>query len=164
MNSVNLIGRLTRDPDLRYSAGSGLAVCRFTLAVDRGMSKDKKMEAQQKGQPTADFIGITAFGKTAELISTYMAKGREMAVSGRIQTSSFEGQDGKRVYRTDVIADRIFFIGSNSGSSQNKNQGNMNFNQGNSYNKDIGFSQDFSDDDFGLGGDAFPLNDDDIPF
>ncbi|WP_055078406.1 single-stranded DNA-binding protein [Lagierella massiliensis] len=175
MNSVNLIGRLTRDPELRYAAGSGMAICRFTLAVDRGMSKDKKMEAEQKGQPTADFIGITAFGKTAELVSTYMTKGRELAVSGRIQTSSFDGQDGKRVYRTDVIADRIYFIGgsgqrNNQGNSNysqgnsNYNQGNQNFNQGNNYNKDIGFSQDFPEDDFGLGGDAFPLNDDDIPF
>ncbi len=167
MNSVNLIGRLTRDPELRYAAGSGLAICRFTLAVDRGMSKDKRMEAQQKGQQTADFIGVTAFGKTAELVSTYITKGRELAISGRIQTSSYDGQDGKRVYRTDVIADRIYFIGgggSNQNSNQNTSQNNQSFNQGNNYNKDIGFSQDFNDDDFGLGGDAFPLNDDDIPF
>lgn len=152
MNSVNLIGRLTKEPELRYSQ-SGMAICRFTLAVDRGLAKDKKAEAENKGQPTADFIPVTAFGKTGELISTYVSKGQQLAVTGRIQTSSFDGQDGKRVFRTDVIADRIYFIsgGNNGNSKQNTNN----------YQSDRN-SQAL--DDYGLGGDAFPLTDDDIPF
>ena len=141
MNITSLIGRLTKDPELRYT-NSGMAVCRFTLAVDRGLSKDKKMEAEQKGQPTADFIGITAFGKTGELVSSYMSKGQQLGITGRIQTSSYKGQDGKTVYRTDVIADRVYFISNGNGNKNKTEQSQV--------------------DDFGLGEDAIPL--DDIPF
>ncbi len=137
----SLIGRLTKDPELRYTQ-SGMAVCRFTLAVDRGLSKDKKMEAENKGQPTADFIGITAFGKTGELVSSYMSKGQQLGITGRIQTSSYKGQDGKTVYRTDVIADRVYFISNGNGNKNKTEQSQV--------------------DDFGLGEDAIPL--DDIPF
>ncbi|QQK08011.1 single-stranded DNA-binding protein [Miniphocaeibacter halophilus] len=161
MNNVILIGRLTRDPELRYTAGTGVAMCRFTLAVDRGLSRDKKMEMEQKGQPTADFIGCIAWGKTAELVANYLSKGRQVAIQGRIQTSSYDGQDGNRVYRTDVVAERVEFIGSNPSSGQGMNTG---FNQVNNYNQNAGFNQDVSDDNFGLGDDAFPLNDEDIPF
>lgn len=160
MNNVVLIGRLTRDPELRYTSGTGNAMCRFTLAVDRGLSREKKMEMEQKGQPTADFIGITAWGRTAELVANYLAKGRQVAVQGRIQTSSYEGQDGNRIYRTDVIADRVEFIGGNTSQGS---QGGSGFNQGNNYNQNAGFNQNVNDD-FGLGDDAFPLNDEDIPF
>ena len=121
MNNVVLIGRLTRDPELRYTSGTGYAMCRFTLAIDRGLSREKRMEMEQKGQPTADFISITSWGKTAELAANYLSKGRQVAVQGRIQTSSYEGQDGKRIYRTDVVADKVEFIAEN-----NKNN-NTNF-------------------------------------
>lgn len=142
MNNVILIGRLTREPELRYTAGTGIAMCRFTLAVDRELSRDKKAEMEQKGQPTADFIGCIAWGKTAELVANYLSKGRQAAIQGRIQTSSYEGQDGNRAYRTDVVAERVEFIGGNNqGNSQSSNEGN-----------------------FGFGDDAFPLNDEDIPF
>ena len=152
MNNLDLIGRLTKDPDLRYTQ-SGMAVCRFTLAVDRGLSKDKKMEAENKGQSTADFIGVTAFGKTAELVSSYITKGQQLAITGRIQTSSYDDKDGKRVFRTDVIADRVYFISNSNGNSNNNNNNNgANKEETPNY------------DDFGLGGDAFPLQDDDIPF
>ena len=99
MNNVVLIGRLTKDPETRYSGET--AVTTFTLAVDRPMSKDK----------TADFIRIVTFGKTAELCEKYLAKGRQVAIQGRIQTGSYEDKDGKRVYTTDVIADRVQFLG-----------------------------------------------------
>ena len=155
MNSVNLIGRLTKDPETRHTQ-SGMAVCRFTLAVDRGLSKDKKADAERNNQPTADFIPIIAFGKTAELITNYIAKGQQLGVTGRIQTSSYDNQDGNRVFRTDVIADRIHFI-ANAGN--NKKQNNSNYNQRNQ-----NTSQDFPEEDFGLGGDAFPLENDDVPF
>jgi single-strand DNA-binding protein len=83
MNTVVLIGRLTRDPDLRYTP-TGTAVAKMTLAVDRDMAKDKKAEAAQKGQPTADFIPVTVFGKQAENCANYLLKGRMCAVEGRI--------------------------------------------------------------------------------
>ena len=98
MNSVSLIGRLTRDPEVRYSSGSQTAVAKFTLAVNRPFAKE--------GEQDADFIGITCFGKTAELVERYMSKGRMVGVTGRIQTGSYE-KDGRKVYTTDVIADEI---------------------------------------------------------
>ena len=141
MNSVVLIGRLTKDPTLKYAGAT--AVCNFTLAIDRGLSREKKIEMEQQGKPTTDFINVIAWGKTGELVASYITKGRQLAVQGRIQTSSYEGQDGNRVYRTDVVADRVEFIGGNS-----NNQGN---NQS-------------SNDNFGLGEDAFPVDNSDIPW
>ena len=111
MNSVSLIGRLTRDPEVRYGAASQTAVARFSLAVDRPWtSKD--------GEQTADFIGIKCFGKTAEFVEKYLTKGRLIGVSGRIQTGSYE-KDGQKVYTTDVIADRIEFLGSGKNGENN---------------------------------------------
>lgn len=101
MNKVELIGRLTRDPDNRMTQ-SGLATGRFTLAVDR---KVKKEENQQ----TADFIGIVVFGKTAEFVEKYFRKGMKVAVCGRIQTGSYTRQDGQKVYTTDVIGEEVEF-------------------------------------------------------
>jgi len=100
MNSVNLIGRLTADPEVRYTE-SQLAIARLTLAVDRF-----KKDAEQ----TADFIRIIAFGKTAEAIEKFTAKGKKLAVTGRIQTGSYEDKNGSKVYTTDVIADRVEFL------------------------------------------------------
>lgn len=152
MNNVCLIGRLTRDPDLRYSQ-NGKAVCRFTLAVDRGLAKDKKAEAESSGQPTADFISMVLFGNTAELIANYVSKGQQLGTCGRIQTSSYKGKDDKMVYRTDVLVNSITFI--SGGNSKNSNQNSNNY-QNNSNNESF--------EDYGLGGDAYPLSDDDIPF
>ena len=124
MNSVNLIGRLVRDLELRYTQ-SGMAVLRFTVAVDRKLSKDKKEEAQRNNQPTADFISCVAFNKTAELIANYFSKGSQIAVEGRIQTGSYE-KDGQRIYTTDVLITEITFVGSNGGG--NNQDGNQNSN------------------------------------
>ena len=99
MNNVVLIGRLTRDPEVRYAASTQMAVARFSLAVDRG--------GRDKG---ADFINCVAFGKTAELMEKYTAKGLRLAVQGHIQTGSYDKQDGTKVYTTDVVADRVEFI------------------------------------------------------
>ena len=143
MNNITLIGRTTRDPELRYTAGTGNAICRFTLAVDRGLSREKKAEMEQKGQLTADFISCIAWGRTAELIANYIKKGNQLALIGKIQTSSYDGQDGNRVYRTDVLAERVEFIGGNGNSNQNYSQGN---------------------NDFGLGDDLYPMDNEDIPF
>ena len=144
MNTVILIGRLTKDPTLKYAGAT--AMCSFTLAVDRNLSREKKTEMEQQGKPTADFINIISFGKTAELVSNYLSKGRQVALQGRIQTSSYEGQDGKRIYRTDVVADKVEFIGEN-----NKNNNTQ-------------FSTKDNGDNYGFGNDAYPLNDEDIPF
>lgn len=97
MNSVHLIGRLTRDPDVRVAAATSLTIARFTLAVSR-----RKNEA--------DFISCTAFDKTAEFAEKYLKKGMQIAVSGRIQTGSFNDRDGKRIFTTEVIVSEIDFF------------------------------------------------------
>ena len=102
MNSVILIGRLTRDPELRYTSGSQMAVAKFSLAVDRPVRSGKDRET--------DFIRITVFGKQAENCERYLAKGRMVGIQGRIQTGSYQDKDGKTVYTTDVIADRVEFL------------------------------------------------------
>lgn len=124
MNNVNILGRLTRDVDLRMT-NSNLAVGRFSVAVDRKLSKEKRMEAESNNQPTADFISCIAFGRTAENIATYFKKGQRIAVSGHIQTGSYE-KDGQRIYTTDVVVDSFDFVESNSSSSANTNQGYSN--------------------------------------
>lgn len=112
MNNVVLIGRLARDPELRFIPSTGMAVTKLTLAVDREMSKEKKQEAAQQGKQTADFIGITVFGKSAENCANFLAKGRQCAIHGRVQTGTYTDQEGKKRYTTDIIADRVEFIGS----------------------------------------------------
>ncbi|MDD6796484.1 MAG: single-stranded DNA-binding protein [Clostridiaceae bacterium] len=101
MNKVILIGRLTKDPDLKFVAGSGTAVSRFTVAVNRQFKKDE-----------TDFINCVAFGKTAETISQYLTKGRQIAITGNIRTGSYDGQDGKKHYTTDICIESFEFIGS----------------------------------------------------
>ena len=105
MNSVQLTGRFTRDPEIRYTDG-GLSIARFTLAVDRRF--------RQEGGPSADFIGCIAFGKTAEFIEKYFSKGKKMEVNGRIQTGSYTNQDGQKVYTTDVVVEAAGFAESAS--------------------------------------------------
>lgn len=99
MNNVILIGRLVRDPELRYTSGSQMAVCKFTLAIDRRSREEKK----------ADFPNVICFGKTAENCEKFLAKGRKVAVQGRLQTGSYE-KDGVKHYTTDVIADNVEFL------------------------------------------------------
>ena len=102
MNKVFLIGRLTRDPELRYTS-SNLANMRTSLAVDRQYAR----EGEERG---TDFINIVAFGNRAETMKKYLTKGSQIAVDGRIQTGSYDGQDGKRVYTTDVIVENFQFL------------------------------------------------------
>ena len=102
MNSVSLIGRLTRDPEVRYGASSGSAVARFSIAIDRGRDRD----GNDRG---ADYPNIVCFGRTAELVEKYLGKGRLVGIQGRIQTGSYE-KDGKKVYTTEVLADRVEFL------------------------------------------------------
>lgn len=109
MNNVVLTGRLTRDPELKYLPGSGQAVAKFTLAVDKGLSKEKKREMEIKNQPTADFIIIVAWGKLGENVANFTAKGRLVAVQGRIQTGHYE-KASEKVYTTEVVANNIEFL------------------------------------------------------
>lgn len=113
INSVNLIGRLTKDVDLRFASGSGTAIAKFTLAIPREFKKDE-----------TDFINCVAFGKAAETISQYVTKGRQFAVTGRIQTGSYDAQDGTKRYTTDVIVNGFTFVDSNNGTSQNNESTN----------------------------------------
>ena len=109
MNSVILIGRLIKDPELRYTQTSSSSYARFTIAVDKGMSKDKKQELEAKGQQTADF-NIVVWGKQAENCQRYLQKGRNVAIQGRLQSGSFTAQDGTRRFVTEVWAERVQFI------------------------------------------------------
>lgn len=137
MNKVILIGRLTKDPELRYAAGSGTAVCRFTLAVSRQFKKDE-----------TDFINCIAFNKPGETIAQYLIKGRQLAVVGNIRTGSYDGQDGTKRYTTDVIVESFEFIDS---SNLNNNQGNT------------GAWNPLEDTGMGFGVEE-PIDDGDMPF
>jgi single-strand binding protein len=110
MNNVILIGRLIKDVELRYTQSSNATYARFTIAVDRQMSKDKKQEAEANGQPTADFINIVVWGKQAENCQRYLQKGRNVAIQGRLQSGSYTAQDGTRKFVTEVWAERVQFI------------------------------------------------------
>ena len=102
MNKVFLTGRLTKDPETRYISGSQIAVCTFTLAVDR--------PTKQGEEKKADFPRITVFGRQAENCERYLSKGKKVAVQGRLQTGSYQNSQGQKVYTTDVIAERIEFL------------------------------------------------------
>lgn len=110
MNKVIMIGRLVKDPDIRYSQGANTTcVARYTLAVDR--------KFKQEGQPTADFINCIAFGKLGEFAEKYLHKGVKIAVVGRIQTGSYKNKDGNTVYATDVVVEEQEFCESKSQSN-----------------------------------------------
>lgn len=125
MNHVVLIGRLTRDPEVRYSGE--MAIARFSLAIDRPPKRD--------GTKETDFPNIVVFGKQAENCEKYISKGRLVAVEGRIQTGSYTNKDGNKVYTTEVIANRVEFLdwgdkaGAGSGAQQNQNFGSQQQNQ-----------------------------------
>ena len=153
MNSVVLVGRLARDPELRFVPATGMAVTRLTLAVDKDLFGEKKQQAVSQGKPTADFINITAFGKIAENCSNYLSKGRQCAVHGRISTGSYTTQSGEKKYTTDVIADKIEFIGSKNQSSSQQDEKPIQ--------EDNSFFDNYSEED----NDVFqPVDDEEIPF
>ena len=111
MNKVILMGRLTRDPEVRYSAGNNsMAVARYTLAVDRRFRRD--------GENNADFIGCVAFGKSAEFAEKYLRQGTKIIVTGRIQTGSYTNRDGQKVYTTDVVVEDQEFVESKAAASE----------------------------------------------
>lgn len=121
MNKVILMGRLTRDPEVRYTQGDNAsAVARFSLAVDRRFKKD--------GEQTADFINCVAFGKTGEFIEKYGRKGTKFVVEGRIQTGSYTNKDGQKVYTTDVVVEQVEFAESKSSADGNTTNNTANSN------------------------------------
>ncbi len=105
MNSVTLVGRLTRDPEVRYTSDTQRAIANFSIAIDRGKSRDGK-------ELGADFPNIVCYGKTAELVEKYVGKGMQVGIQGRLQTRTYENRDGKKVFVTEVIADRVEFLDS----------------------------------------------------
>lgn len=135
MNKVVLIGRLTKDPELKYTPGDGTAICRITVAVARAFKKDE-----------TDFINCVAFGKTGETIAQYFTKGRQIALAGNIRTGSYQAQDGTKMYTTNVIIENFEFVGNNSNNSSNQSTWS---------------AQDNSDESFG---DMTPVDDGDMPF
>lgn len=146
MNRTILVGRLTRDPDLRYTP-NGVAVANFNLAVNRPFKS-------QDGEQEADFINCVTWRKQAENLANYMKKGSMIGIDGRVQTRSYEGQDGKVVYVTEVLAESIQFLESRGQQNQQQNQqpqqqNNQNQQQGNSYEQ---------------AGQQINIQDDDLPF
>lgn len=133
MNKVILMGRLTRDPDVRYSAGSGdqqQAYARYTVAVDRRMRRDNNDPNAQ----TADFISCVAFGRSAQFAEQYLHKGTKVVVTGRIQTGKYVNKEGQTVYTTDVVVeDQEFAESKASADRYNQGQANTSYNSYNSY-------------------------------
>ena len=140
MNKVILMGRLTRDPEVRMSGDT--AVARFSLAVDRRFKKD--------GEQTADFINCVAFGKTGEFIEKYGRKGTKFVVEGRIQTGSYTNKDGQKVYTTDVVVEQVEFAESKTSADGNAT--------GNTYNSDNSTDTGFMNIPDGVEDEGLPFN------
>lgn len=172
INRVVLVGRLTKDPELKYTQ-TGIAVTRFTLAVNRAFSN-------QQGEREADFISCVAWRKQAENIANYLRKGSLVGVDGRIQTGSYEGQDGKRVYTTEVVADSTQFLEPRSATAgERSGMGAPSYGappqtspayQGQSYNQpqyNQPNQQNYTrtdEDPFSTGSGPIEVSDDDLPF
>lgn len=158
MNRVVLVGRLTRDPDLRYTP-TGVAVANFTLAINRPFTN-------QDGNREADFINCVVWRRPAENLANYMKKGNQVGVDGRLQSRSYEGQDGKTVYVTEVVADSVQFLES-KGASQGQDTSGFQQNQGYSQNQNRQQSQQSSPNQgnpFSNAGEPIDISDDDLPF
>ncbi len=162
LNRVILIGRLTKDPELRYTP-SGVAVTQFTLAVDRPFTN-------QSGNREADFIPIVTWRQLAETCANYLRKGRLTAVEGRMQVRHYDNNEGRRVYITEVVADNVRFLESAGSAGNAGNSGNRDesYDGGGQY-RDRGPSQDSGrnqqqQDPFSDDGSPIDISDDDLPF
>jgi single-strand DNA-binding protein len=158
INRVVLVGRLTKDPDLRYTP-SGAAVARFTLAVNRTFSN-------ASGEKETDFINCTVWRKQAENTANFLKKGSLAGVEGRIQTGSYEGQDGKRVYTTEVVADSVQFLEpKSSGAGADRPQGQQpSYQQNQSPSPSQQNYTRVDEDPFSSGSGPIEVSDDDLPF
>jgi single-strand DNA-binding protein len=162
LNRVVLVGRLTRDPELKYTP-NGIAVASITLAVNRPFSN-------QQGNKEADFINVVIWRKQAENVANYLRKGSLAGVDGRLQTRNYENNEGKKVFITEVVADSVQFLETKGSNNPGGNQGGGDYygspNQGgkpNNQNQGRG-SQSFSDDPFASDGKPIDISDDDLPF
>ena len=169
MNKAILIGRLTRDPELRYTS-SNRAVCQFTVAIDRPFTN------QASGQREADFINVVAWDKTGENVGKYMTKGRLIAVEGRIQTRNYDNNEGRKVYVTEVIASNVQFLESRNAQTNNNGFDSMpeppvektpyDFADNETSNNSSSDSMNIEDekDPFASFGEQIEISDNDLPF
>ena len=166
MNKVILMGRLTRDPEMRTTP-SGVATTSFSIAVQRNY-------ANAQGDREADFINCVAWRKQAENIAKYCTKGSQVAVDGRIQTRNYDAQDGTKRYVTEVIADNVTFLGGRSGSGESSSYAANNYNNVSNVNDSMSSNNfggsndivttDLSEDPYANMGSEVALSDDDLPF
>ncbi|HBM3577477.1 TPA: single-stranded DNA-binding protein [Listeria innocua] len=159
MNRVVLVGRLTKDPELRYTP-AGVAVATFTLAVNRTFTN-------QQGEREADFINCVVWRKPAENVANFLKKGSMAGVDGRVQTRNYEGNDGKRVYVTEIVAESVQFLepkqNAVEGSTPNNNQNEANYSNNNK-NGSYRASSSQNSDSFANEGKPIDINPDDLPF
>ena len=153
MNKVFLIGRLSRDPELRHTS-SGMAVCQINVAIGRRTGAGK--------EPETDFINVVVWDKQAENVSKYLAKGRQVAVEGRIQTRSYDNNEGKKTYVTEVVANNVEFLGSMS--DNNKAQSASEENPFDSMPIDEPAGTSIDNDPFASFGEKVEISDNDLPF
>lgn len=153
MNKVFLIGRLSRDPELRHTT-SGMPVCQINVAISRPVSQGR--------EPETDFINVTVWNKAAENVARYLTKGRQVAVEGRIQTRNYDNNEGKKVYVTEVIANNVEFLG----SANDQNRQVQNVENDNPFDIDIPTSETTSvdNDPFASFGEKVEISDSDLPF
>lgn len=158
LNRVVLVGRLTRDPDLRYTP-NGVAVANFTLAVNRPFTN-------QQGNREADFINCVVWRRPAENLANYMKKGSQVGVDGRLQTRTYEDKDGKTVFVTEVVADSVQFLESKGAQASSGGQGSPGFQPQPTYNPNQNQNQgnQQEDDPFQDDGEPIDISDDDLPF
>ena len=157
MNKAILIGRLTRDPELRYTS-SNRAVCQFSIAIDRPFTN------QSTGQRETDFINVVVWDKTAENVGKYMTKGRLIAVEGRIQTRNYDNNEGKRTYVTEVIASNVEFLGSaNDNNRTNTNSNPFDDNPFDSMEPPMDTTS-VDNDPFASFGEKVEISDSELPF
>ncbi|WP_332692368.1 single-stranded DNA-binding protein [Halalkalibacter lacteus] len=165
LNRVVLVGRLTRDPELRYTP-NGVAVANFTLAVNRTFSN-------KQGEREADFINCVVWQKPAENVANYLKKGSLAGVDGRMQTRSYDNNEGRRVFVTEVVAESVQFLEPRGGGNTNQGQGNDYFGSPGPTGNDSGRQQNnnqnrssggFNDDPFANDGKPIDISDDDLPF
>ena len=153
MNRVELVGRLSRDPELRHTS-SGTAVCQINVAVSR--------RAAQGNEPSADFINVVVWDKQAENVARYLAKGRQVAVEGRIQTRSYDNNEGKKTYVTEVVANNVEFLGSASDTPR------TNASEENPFDTDMPIDNietaSVDNDPFAAFGEKVEISDNDLPF
>jgi single-strand DNA-binding protein len=156
LNRTVLVGRLTKDPELKYTP-NGVAVANFTLAVNRPFSN-------QQGEREADFINVVVWRNPAENAATYLKKGSLAGVDGRLQTRSYDNQQGQRVYVTEVMAESVQFLEpKNGGGNQQQNENQFQSRNGNNY-TETPSRNNFNDDPFKDNGTPIDISDDDLPF